>query len=234
MPTDPLPPVIESTSQTTAVLLLPVTVAVKVCCWRVVSAARFGLMVTFTDPVMTEVIVNVAVALLVVSATDLAVSVTVAGFGTLAGAVYVIAVPEALVADDKVPQVAPLHPAPVNVQVTPLFCASFCTVAVMLRVCPVCTDAVAGFTETEIAGGVALVIVMVAVAVLVVSATDFAVNVTVAGLGTLAGAVYVMAVPEALVADDKVPQVAPLHPAPVKVQVTPLFCASFCTVAVTV
>jgi hypothetical protein len=87
VPTDPLPPLIESTSQTTAVLLTPVTVAVKVCCWRVVSAARFGLMLTFTDPLMTAVIVNVAEAVLVVSATDFAVNVIVAGFGTLAGPV---------------------------------------------------------------------------------------------------------------------------------------------------
>jgi hypothetical protein len=48
---------------------------------------------------------------------------------------------------------------------------------------------VVGFTVTEIAGGVEPVIVIDVVAVLVASATDFAVSVTVAGLGTLAGAV---------------------------------------------
>jgi hypothetical protein len=80
-----------------------------------------------------------------------------------------------------------------------------------------------GFTATTIAGGVALVIVNVAVAALVVSATDFAVSVTVAGFGTLDGAVYVIAVPEALVLADKVPHVAPLHPEPLNVQLAPLF-----------
>jgi hypothetical protein len=43
----------------------------------------------------------------------------------------VIAVPEALEVADKLPQAAPLQPAPLSVQLTPLFCASFCTVAVM-------------------------------------------------------------------------------------------------------
>jgi hypothetical protein len=93
----------------------------------------------------------------------------------------------------------------------------------MLCACPVCTDADVGFTETEIAGGVALVIVIVVAADLVASATDLAVNVTVAGLGTLEGAAYVIAVPEAPVVADKVPQAAPLHPEPLRVQLTPLF-----------
>jgi hypothetical protein len=78
----------------------------------------------------------------------------------------------------------------------------------------------------------AAVTVMVAETVRVLSATDFAVNVTVAGAGTLAGAVYVMATPEALEAAESVPQAAPLHPAPESDQVTPLFCASLETVAV--
>ena len=63
----------------------------------------------------------VAAAVLLVSVTDLAVSVTTAGAGTLAGAVYVIAAPEALDVADSVPQVAPEQPAPVSVHVTPLF-----------------------------------------------------------------------------------------------------------------
>jgi hypothetical protein len=145
----------------------------------------------------------------------------------------VIAVPEALLLTDKLPHVAPLHPAPLKLQLTPLFCASFCKVAVMLCVCPVCSDAAVGFTATEIAGFVVLVTVIVVAAVFVVSATDFAVSVIVAGLGTLPGAVYVMATPEALALADKLPHAAPLQPAPLKLQLTPLFCVSFCKVAVT-
>jgi hypothetical protein len=41
-------------------------------------------------------------------------------------------VPEALEAADSVPHVAPLQPAPVSAHVTPLFCVSLLTVAVML------------------------------------------------------------------------------------------------------
>ena len=114
-----------------------------------------------------------------------------------------------------------MQPAPLNVQLTPLFCVSFVTVAVTLCVFPLCTDALIGFTDTPTAGGA--VTVIVAAAVLLVSATDFAVSVTIAGAGTLAGAVYVIAAPDALDAADNVPQAAPVQPAPVNVQVTPLF-----------
>ncbi len=67
----------------------------------------------------------------------MAVTVTVAGVGALAGAVYVIAAPEGPEAADKVPQAAPEQPGPFNDQITPLFCASFCTVAVTPLVLPV-------------------------------------------------------------------------------------------------
>lgn len=139
-----------------------------------------------------------------------------------------IATPEALDDVDKLPHVAPEHPAPLNVHVTPLFCPSFETVAVKLCVSPTFTVAVAGATATEIAGAT----VIVAVPVCVVSVTDFAVNVTVAGEGTAAGGVYVMATPDALEADETVPQVTPLHPAPVSAHVTPWLSRSFDTVAV--
>ena len=98
-----------------------------------------------------------------------------------------MAVPEALEFAESVPQAVPLQPAPERVQVTPLFCESFCTVAVKLCDCPVCTDALVGDTLTLIAGGVVMVIA--AAALFVVSATDVAVTVTVAGLGAAAGAV---------------------------------------------
>ena len=100
-----------------------------------------------------------------------------------------IAVPDALEDLERVPHAEPLQPMPTMVQLTPLFCESFCTVAVTLCVCPVCTDALVGFTVTEIAGGADVAIVMVAAAVLEVSAAEVAVNVTLAGDGTLAGAV---------------------------------------------
>ncbi len=72
-------------------------------------------------------------------------------------------------------------------------------------------------------GGGAAVTVMVVAAVLLASATDLAESVTVAGLGTDAGAVYVMDEPEALAVDDSVPHAAPEQPDPLRVQVTPLF-----------
>ena len=87
VPTVEFPPGIESTSQFTLVLVLPVTAAAKVCaCW-VVRPARFGLTVTATVPVDWAVMVMVVTAVLAVLATDVAVRVTVAGFGTVAGAV---------------------------------------------------------------------------------------------------------------------------------------------------
>jgi hypothetical protein len=101
--------------------------------------------------------VIVAAADFVPSATDVAVSVTVEKVGTLAGAVYVIATPEALEAVESVPHVAPLHPAPVRAQFTPLFCKSFCSVA--LKDCVpmlACTVAVPGETFTTMAGATAV------------------------------------------------------------------------------
>ena len=120
---------------------------------------------------------------------------------------------------DNVPQVAPEQPVPLNVHVIPLFCASFVTVAVKVCVRPTGTFADAGATETAIAGAT----VIVAEAVREVSVTEVAFSVTVAGDGTEAGAVYVMATPDALDVADNVPQVAPLQPVPVTVHVTPLF-----------
>lgn len=55
------------------------------------------------------------------SVTEVAVSVTEAGLGTLAGAVYVTGTPEVLVAGETVPHAAPVQPFPVRVQLTPLF-----------------------------------------------------------------------------------------------------------------
>jgi hypothetical protein len=177
------------------------------------------------------VTVMTAAAVFVGSATALAVKVTAGGTGAFAGAVYVIAAPDALPAADSAPHAAPLHPLPDNVQLTPLFAESFATVAVKLVVAPATTLAVVWERLTEIAAGAA-VIVMAAVATFVVFATDVAVRATVAGFGMLPGAVYVTAPPDALLAADNVPHAAPVHPAPDSAHVTPAFELSFATVAV--
>jgi hypothetical protein len=143
----------------------------------------------------------------------------------------VIGVPDALALADNVPHVAPLQPVPESFQVTPLFAGSFVTVAVNACIAPACTLAVGGATVTAIGAGAA-VTVIVAEADFVVSATDVAVSVTVGGVGTFAGAVYVIATPEPLDAADNVPHVAPLQPAPESAHVTPLLAGSLVTVAV--
>ena len=205
-----------------------VTVAVKFMLWPIVSPPRTGVIATDNPDTTAVCTVIVAVPVFVPSATDVAVNVTVAGDGTVAGAVYVIATPDALVVADSAPHVAPEHPVPASVQFTPLFCASLLTVAVKFCVKLTVTVAVVGATATEIAGS----IVIVAEKLFVPSATEVAVMLTVAGDGTLAGAVYVIATPDALELAESVPQVLPLHPVPLSVQFTPLFCESFVTVAV--
>ena len=99
-----------------------------------------------------------------------------------------IAAPEALELLESAPQDAPLQPVPESVHVTPLFCGSFCTVALKVCVCPTVTDAPVGATLTVTGGGGA-VMVIVALALFVGSVTDVANSVTVAGLGTVVGAV---------------------------------------------
>jgi len=99
------------------------------------------------------VIVIVAVADFVPSATEMALSLRFAVLGTAAGAVYVTVAPEALELAERVPQVAPLHPEPANIQLTPLALLSFATVAVNVAACPVCTEALVGEIATEIGVG---------------------------------------------------------------------------------
>ena len=72
----------------------------------------------------------VAARLRVLSLIDVAVSVTLAGAGSLTGAVYVIAAPAALESADNVPHEAPEQPAPERLQKTPAAAGSFVTVAV--------------------------------------------------------------------------------------------------------
>jgi hypothetical protein len=138
--------------------------------------------------------------------------------------------PEALPAADNLPHEPPLQPAPDNDQLTPLFCESLATVAA--KFCVPLTETVVdvGDSVTMITGP-AGVTVIVAAADFVPSATDVAVSVTFAGVGTVPGAVYVTAAPDALLVVESVPQVDPLQP-PDKAQVTPLVALSFATAAV--
>lgn len=160
---------------------------------------------------------TVAEALLLASAWEIAVTVTVPPVGTVAGAVYK---PDVL----TVPTVELPPVTPFTCQVTAVFVALL-TVAVNCCVFPVCTLAVGGAMLTLTAA----VTVIPALDVLVVSAIEVAFRVTVEGVGILAGALYVTEVVVALVS---VPQVAPLHPVPEIDQVTPLFPVSFVSVAV--
>ena len=176
-----LPPVADHVTPTFPVSLVSVALIARVC--EVTSPPRFGetLTVIFVD---TAVTVMVAAPLLVPSVADVAVSVTVAGFGAVAGALYVTEVVVTLL---SVPHAVPLHPLPVSNQLTPLFCASFWTVTVKFRAALVSTLAVAGETVTTIAD--AAVTVIVDVFDFVPSRLDVAVSVTMAGLGSVAGAV---------------------------------------------
>ena len=63
------------------------TVAVNVWVWPVVRPARTGLTLTETKPVGGAVMLMVAAAVFVESATDVAITVTAAGEGKPAGAV---------------------------------------------------------------------------------------------------------------------------------------------------
>jgi hypothetical protein len=131
-----------------------VTVAVTASDWPTANPVTFGEIVTAT-PVgggPLEVIVIAADADFVPSLTEVAVSVTVAGLGTAAGAVYVIAAPDAPVVADSAP-----HPPAVAhdaAHVTPFAALSLLTVAVKLCVPLVATDAVVGATVTVTETGV--------------------------------------------------------------------------------
>ena len=96
----------------------------------------------------------VAVADFVPPATEVALSVTFAGLGTTAGAVYVSTAPDALEFAERVPHVAPLHPEPASIQLTPLVALLFATVAVNVADCPVYTEANVGeITKTRSRSG---------------------------------------------------------------------------------
>ena len=161
-----------------------VTVAANSIDCPSVNPPRFGVSVTLIGA-PAGVTVIVAVPAFVVSATEVAVSVTVAGDGTLTGAVYVTAAPDALVVGATVPHIAPLQPVPDTVQLTPLFSGSFPTVAVNVVVALTITLTAVCDKLTVIGAST----VIAAAADFVASATDVAVSVTSGGLGALGGAV---------------------------------------------
>src|SRR5204863_109664 len=212
VPTVALPPVTPLTCQVTAVLLVFCTVAVNCCVPPTPTDADTGEIVTRTTA--AGVMVTCAEPDFVGSAWDTAATVTVAGFGTTAGAVYR---PEL----DIVPTVALPPVTPLTCQVTAVLLV-FCTVAVNCCVPPTPTDADTGeiVTRTTAAG----VMVTCAEPDFVGSAWDTAATVTVAGFGTTAGAVYR---PEL----DIVPTVALPPVTPLTCHVTAVLLV-FCTVAV--
>src|SRR5258707_15784999 len=126
-------------------------------------------MVTIT-PAPEDVTVTVALALLLVSRTDLAVNVPVGLAGTVAGAVYVTVV---AVCPESAPHAgAQLLPDWDRAQVTPWLAVSLATDAVNCCVPETFNEALVGEIVTDTAD----VTVMVALALLLVSRTDLAVN----------------------------------------------------------
>src|SRR6266853_794790 len=211
VPTVALPPVTPLTCQVTTVLPVFCTVAVNCCVPPAPTVADTGEIVTLTTA--GGVTVTWAEADFVASAWDTAVTVTVAGFGTTAGAVYRPAL-------DIVPTVGLPPVTPLTCQVTAVLLV-FCTVAANCCVLPAPTVADTGEIVTlTTAGGVT---VTWAEADFVASAWDTAVTVTVAGFGTTAGAVYRPAL-------DIVPTVGLPPVTPLTCQVTAVLLV-FCTVA---
>jgi len=179
---EPVQPLPEADHVTPALPTSFITVAVTASVWATARPPRFGEMVTLTVP-PEDVMVMVALAVLVVSRTDLAVSVTEGLAGTDAGAVYVTVV---AVCPESAPHAgAQLLPDWVRLQVTPWFRGSLDTVAVNCRAVETFNEALVGEMVTDTDD----VTVMVALAVLVVSRTDLAVSVTEGLAGTVAGAV---------------------------------------------
>jgi hypothetical protein len=152
---------------------------------------------------------------------------------TLLVAVIVIPAPGELGATYvAVPAACALNVPLLAVHVTPAAPTSAVTVAVSasdwLTASPITFGETV--TATPVGGGPLDVIVIAADADFVPSLTDVAVSVTVAGLGTAVGAVYVTAAPEAPVVADSAP-----HPPAVAhdaAHVTPFAAVSLLTVAV--
>src|SRR6202020_425690 len=163
-PEQPLP----ATLQVTAVFVVLVTLAANCCVLVATTCALVGEMVTATGGRM----VTLAEADLEESATEVAVTLTCAGFGTEPGAAY-------KPLDETVPHAAPEQPVPLTAQVTAVFVV-FTTVAVNCCVLPATIWAVVGEMLTAMGGRM----VIVAEPDFSGFATDVAVTVTTAGFGT--------------------------------------------------
>ena len=84
---------------------------------------------------------SIAIAVTLLSATEVAVTVTPNAVATVTGAVYVTAV---VVEFESVPHQPPVHPFPLRLHVTPEFFVSFATVAARLAESPGSTLSFAG------------------------------------------------------------------------------------------
>jgi hypothetical protein len=137
-PTAWLPPATPSTSQVTAVLGAPFTDAVNCCVPKSATVAVLGETVTvLATP--AAVTVRVAEPDFAEFACEVAMTLSVAGFGTVTGAVY-----------NPPLEIVPFDAPPLTLQVTAVFDVPV-TVAVNCSVFPVATLALAGATETVIA-----------------------------------------------------------------------------------
>ena len=83
------------------------------------TLAIVGATTTAIADELELVSVIVAFADLVESSTAVAVRVTIGGFGTAGGAVYVTALPDAAVVPDRKPHAAPTQPVPESVHDVP-------------------------------------------------------------------------------------------------------------------
>jgi hypothetical protein len=162
----------------TPVFEVPATDALNCAVAPAATDVLLGVTVTRTFGIM----VTTADADLLGSAMLVATTFTVAGVGGITGALYTAEV--ALV--ESVPQEDPVHPAPVKLHATPVFVVPV-TVAVKVSRPAVITEALVGLMLIKTA--VATTTVTLAEADLVGSATLVAVTLSVAGEGTLAGAV---------------------------------------------
>jgi hypothetical protein len=143
-----------------------------------------------------DITVAWAEAIFVESTADMAVMVTVAGFGTVTGAVYT---PDAeIIPTDELPPAIALTLQFTDVLELPV------TAPVNIWVIPAVTFAIPGVTVTAMGAAT----VTVAMADLVVSAEDMALMVTAAGEGTVEGAVYTPA--EEIIPTVELPPFTPL------------------------
>jgi hypothetical protein len=132
-PTVWLPPATPFTSQVTAVLAAPFIVAVNCCVPKFATVAAPGDTLTI---LMLAVTVTVADPDFVESACEAAITVTAAGVGTVAGALY-----------SPLLEMLPFAVPPFTLQVTAVFVVPL-TVAVNCCVFAEATVAVGGATET--------------------------------------------------------------------------------------